>query len=166
VQESRRQRELSRPAKLYNTVSAKINVKYIICLLLVLLIGCTSHRVDDGAYRFVDREDYAREKTQVPVTPNETVLRTASFSNKVGTATLIMQDNKPYIRVTTSMDRADLQVYLSNDVTATNRINLGPLPKYAGTYTLAVPPGMEQKYQYVLLWSRTENILFSSAELT
>jgi Electron transfer DM13 len=59
----------------------------------------------------------------------------------------------------------DLRIYLSEDLTATNYLELSKLDK-TGTFVLELPSeAMTDKQKYVLVWCKSFSVLFGSAKL-
>lgn len=65
-----------------------------------------------------------------------------------------------------TLNGPDLYVYLSNDLDATDFVNLGLLRATEGNVNYSVPTGVDvTKYKYVLIWCKIFGILFNSAEI-
>jgi hypothetical protein len=85
-----------------------------------------------------------------------------------GTARIVHANDKVYIRYENfkTINGPDLYVYLANDPTAKDYIDLGKIKTTEGNVNYPVPTGTDiAKYPYVLIWCKTFGVLFNSAKL-
>jgi hypothetical protein len=60
----------------------------------------------------------------------------------------------------------DLRIYLSANLSASNRVDLGPIRATHGNVNYTIPPGTDiSTYRYAMIWCRAFGVLFSYAVL-
>lgn len=107
------------------------------------------------------------------IRPNATPGNSGSFSNGPygsvsGNAKLYAADGRYQLALEnfTSSSGPDLKVYLSQELSPMNFINLGSLRSFTGNQVYSVPDGSNpETYKYVLIYCKQYSHLFGSAEL-
>lgn len=92
----------------------------------------------------------------------------ASAHEVAGTALLLKVDQDSFLRFQDlqTINGPDLRIYLSNDLEATDSIDLGAIKATVGNVNYAIPNNVDvTQYKYALIWCRAFSVLFSYAEL-
>ncbi len=146
-------------------------VQLILVLFLLVFTGCSSSDTDELIITPPQNDDMEMEEEEEEEEEEmETQILMGDFMNDAhptsGVAKVDVSAEKLFFENFRTDNGPQLLVYLSNDIVATEYVNLGALQGVEGDFVYDIPSNVDfETYKYVLIWCVDFSVNFGYAEL-
>lgn len=133
------------------------------CIVLIIILIVAWYLISP-AFRVVEKQETISEQADVLAQGNFI----ASAHEVKGKAILFNEEEKRILRFENfeTINGPDLYIYLSNDLSANDFIDIGKIKATKGNINYEIPENVDTtKYNKVLVWCKAFKVLFSYAEL-